>query len=139
MGSENNIYERLETVMNYKKVNRSKFAKMLEISNSQIGGMLKGSDFGISKLIAITKLFPEISTEWLLRGEGEMILRETDKPASIEEIERTYKQTIEELKEEITWLKEHARDLALILKTQNEPENEEKPLKKRSRKEKNVV
>ena len=108
------------------------------IDRGLVSKMLNGTKFGIDKLMQIINSFPEISMEWLLRGKGEMILRPEDSLQQSETIE-TYKQTINELKEENTWLKGHAKDLALILKTQNNPETDTSKSVKKGRRQKNIV
>lgn len=133
-----NIYTRLHKVVEYSDLSQNKFALKVGIDRGLVSKMLNGTKFGIDKLMQIINSFPEISMEWLLRGKGEMILRPEDSLQQSETIE-TYKQTINELKEENTWLKGHAKDLALILKTQNNPETDTSKSVKKGRRQKNIV
>ncbi len=69
---EGSIYDRLKELIAYSGLSQNKFAKKTSIDSGLMSNMLSGSRFGIDKLIQILNAFPEISSEWLLRGEGSM-------------------------------------------------------------------
>lgn len=73
----------LEELRKYKKFKtQTEFAEFLEITPQSISKWYKRNTFNIDIL---TKFFPEVSTEWLLTGEGEM-LKKQDAPISVSNI-----------------------------------------------------
>lgn len=73
----------LEELRKYKKFKtQTEFADFLEITPQSISKWYKRNTFNIDIL---TKFFPEVSTEWLLTGEGEM-LKKQDAPISVNNI-----------------------------------------------------
>ena len=114
------IYNRLKTLMRHAEIKNNKLADLIGVSSGQMSGMLKGSDFGISKLISIANQFPNINAEWLLRGKGEMILREGEAPATTEEIERVYKEMLDERDKREKSLLETIGNLSITTHNQSE-------------------
>ena len=68
------IYERVKKIMEYKKVSANALSKLLGMPQTTVNNYIKGSR-GISfELIeGLAKLYPDISYEWLLTGEGQML------------------------------------------------------------------
>ena len=64
------MIERILQIIEYKKLNKFQFYKLTGLSN---GFLDKVKDIGGSKIDLILKTFPDISTEWLLTGTGEML------------------------------------------------------------------
>lgn len=116
MGSKENIYDRIEMILDYKKIKKGQLAKRLDISNGQISGMLKGSDFGISKLIAIVELFPEINGHWLLTGKGDILIKNSSQN------QKELKSEIERLSRELA---ESQKDVIYLLRKLKELEAKE--------------
>ncbi len=102
--NEETIYDRLKKLITHSGLSQNKFAKKTGIDSGLMSNMLNGSRFGIDKLIQILNSFPEISSEWLLRGDGEILIN-TDAEnytAKINNLERQIKnqdkgKTIEKL------------------------------------------
>lgn len=66
-----NVKERLLKFLEYKKMTQLEFTQRIGVASSYIGAMRKSiSD---DKIMRIRKEFPELSTSWLLYGEGEML------------------------------------------------------------------
>lgn len=67
------IYERLNTFLDYKNLNTSKFEQACGLSNgsaSKLSENTRRSTFG-----KISEAFPDLNIEWLKSGEGDMVLR----------------------------------------------------------------
>jgi transcriptional regulator with XRE-family HTH domain len=68
------MLQRLKEFIDYKKLKVSTFEKKVGMSNASISKPLKsGGTIGADKLENIVQIFPELNTEWLLTGKGEMI------------------------------------------------------------------
>lgn len=72
-----NDSERLKAVINYKRISTNKFAKAIGLASQKLYAIKKG-DYGITSETAdaITRKFKEINYEWLINGEGEMIIHD---------------------------------------------------------------
>ncbi|MFM6982660.1 MAG: helix-turn-helix domain-containing protein [Chitinophagaceae bacterium] len=70
---ENRILE----VFQHSKLTRIEFADRLKISNAVLSHISSGRNKASTELVlAILKEFPEISTDWLLLGQGEMLRKD---------------------------------------------------------------
>lgn len=70
---ENRILE----IFLHSKLSRMEFAERLKISNAVLSHISSGRNKASTELVlAILKEFPEISTDWLLLGQGEMIRKD---------------------------------------------------------------
>ncbi|MGQ2108053.1 S24 family peptidase [Ornithobacterium rhinotracheale] len=66
--------------MNHKTLGVNKIAEILDFSGSQVSNIKNGKVFGTDKLFKILNTFPDLSAEWLLLGEGEMLKTEREVP-----------------------------------------------------------
>jgi transcriptional regulator with XRE-family HTH domain len=83
MVEEITISSRLGKFIESMDFSQNEFAKSVGISSPLISQMLnKNSNFGIDTLKKIIDAFPQLNTEWLIKGEGEMILS-TQSPVSL--------------------------------------------------------
>ena len=64
------MINRILQFIDYKGINKSNFYKSTGLSN---GFLDKVKDIGVSKLELILKNYPELSTEWLIFGTGNML------------------------------------------------------------------
>lgn len=108
------INQRIMQVVEYSKLNKFQFAQRAGMSTTPLY-MVENND-GLPNFTTISKIlaaFPNISAEWLLRGEGEMILKAP--AANLEAIveELTFKN--DALKEENKRLHNIVEQLALSL------------------------
>lgn len=68
------ILDRIKEYIDYKGISIAAFEKSIGMSNASFGKCLKkGGAIGTDKLENILNIYPEISTNWLLTGQGEMI------------------------------------------------------------------
>ena len=69
-----NIFSRIRQFVDYKGISNNEFGREIECSSGQIAQMLTyEKNFGIDKLLKIVSKYPEISLEWLLTGDGNML------------------------------------------------------------------
>ena len=66
------IKERTYEFIRIKGLTVKKFEELCGLSNGYVSSMRKG--FGTDKLNNVLKIFPELNREWLLYGEGEMLV-----------------------------------------------------------------
>lgn len=82
------IKERFDAFISYKGLSRRRFQNIIEVSNSYIQNISKGISNEVLNRISIR--FPELNIDWLVRGEGEMIIGEEqkkqDKAVSIQNV-----------------------------------------------------
>ena len=68
---ESTVKERLNSFIDYKNITREKFCKIISVSPGYIGTIVESIPPVV--VLRISKLFPELNTEWLLTGNGEML------------------------------------------------------------------
>jgi phage repressor protein C with HTH and peptisase S24 domain len=82
---ETTIKERLVRFIKYKRLSQKRFEEAVGLSNGYVNNISKG--IGAEKLQRILGSFPELNQDWLLTGEGEMLL--AGKPENTDEEEAT--------------------------------------------------
>jgi transcriptional regulator with XRE-family HTH domain len=81
---EHSVKQRLMQFLKYKKLSQGKFERACNLSNGYINNFK--NSIGAEKLQNIFSAFPELNKDWLLSGEGEMLVSETPTEEKIEEI-----------------------------------------------------
>lgn len=76
------IKERFDAFIKYKSLSRRKFQDAIGVSNSYIQNISKGISYEVLNRISIQ--YPELDTNWLLTGVGEMLQSEERKNKMIE-------------------------------------------------------
>jgi len=74
------IKDRTLTFINSIGITKKEFERRCDLSNGYLNAMRKG--FGGDKLNNVLAAFPELNREWLLYGEGEMLLNAFSRPAA---------------------------------------------------------
>jgi phage repressor protein C with HTH and peptisase S24 domain len=73
------IFSRIKEIINYNGISNNEFGRNIGCSSAQITQMLTHEkNFGIDKLLKILSAYPELSSDWLLTGNGPM-LRKTNR------------------------------------------------------------
>lgn len=81
---ENTVGLRIETVRKYTGLNTSEFAEKIGVIRTQLYRYKKGEQSPSYDLInKILTLFPDISPQWLMLGQGEMLISQKDTPVGI--------------------------------------------------------
>lgn len=78
------IKSRTYLFVNHKGLTIKKFEELCGLSSGYVSSMRKG--FGREKLNNVLTAFPDLNREWLLYGEGKMLVSETPTEEKIEEI-----------------------------------------------------
>ena len=78
------IKSRTYLFVNHKGLTMKKFEELCGLSSGYVSSMRKG--FGRGKLDNVLTAFPDLNREWLLYGEGEMLVSETPTEEKFEEI-----------------------------------------------------
>lgn len=76
------IKDRLLAFLNNQKISQRKFEMNIDVSNGYINNLRK--TVGADKIHRIHSAYPELNIDWLLTGEGEMLV--TDEPQPTPEI-----------------------------------------------------
>lgn len=76
--------ERTLRFIAYKGLSVKKFEEMCGLSNGYVNSMKSG--YGSNKLLQVLRAFPELNRDWLVYGEGEMLVESV----TIESLPDTY-------------------------------------------------
>lgn len=72
---EKQIYQRITDYIRMKRIKPAELARILGISSTNVYGYLQGTSKAPMSFVALfLESFPDVSAEWLLRGNGEMLL-----------------------------------------------------------------
>lgn len=69
---ETTVKERLLSFLKYKRLTQAEFTRRIETSSTYVSAIRKG--ISPSKLKKICEIFPDLNRDWLVYGEGEMLL-----------------------------------------------------------------
>ncbi len=68
-----NVKEKILIFVQSIGLSKAEIARQLGISKSNFVGEAMSSDLNVSMVIKFCQLYPQVSAEWLLRGEGSML------------------------------------------------------------------
>lgn len=78
---ENVVYHRVNEVLSNKQVSVNTLSKLAGMAQTTLNNQLRGERaLSVLVVVKILEIFPDISDEWLLRGEGEMYKSNSDSP-----------------------------------------------------------
>ena len=104
-----NTLKRIKQYIDYKGITNQNFEKLIGFSNGAFASQLKNNrTIGVDKLENILIAFPELNPEWLLTGNGEMIITKSKKNV----IEKNYNKNYNENYNEPNVKKTYAIELA---------------------------
>lgn len=82
---ENSVNERVRTLIDYKELSDNKFAQMIGVGQKLLSNMfIRGTEPSSKTISSILNTFQDISAEWLLRGEGDMLISEKNTNCKID-------------------------------------------------------
>lgn len=81
---ETTVKGRLLRFLKSKRVTQSEFTRMMGVSPTYVGAMRKSMPE--TRVMQMTKLFPDLNRDWLLYGEGEMLIDKDDSRIAQKEI-----------------------------------------------------
>lgn len=71
------IYQRIMAILEDKQLSVNAFSKMVNMSQTTLNTQLKGERTLSANVVAkVLETFPEVSSEWVMRGEGSMYRKE---------------------------------------------------------------
>ena len=74
---EQTVKQRLISFLKFKNLSQAKFEKAIGVSNGFVNNISKG--IGADKLQRILSIYPELNTDWLITGKGEMLNQDSPK------------------------------------------------------------
>lgn len=78
---ESLIIQRISSILDHNKVTKQNLANEINMNQTALGRQIKGEQALSAKLIeGFLHVFPDISAEWLLRGEGDMYKSNSGSP-----------------------------------------------------------
>lgn len=85
MDKKSTLKDKILQFIEYQGIKKQEFFEITGIASSNFKGANINSELGGEKLVKILTTYPELSADWLLRNEGEM-LRSSDFDAQTEKI-----------------------------------------------------
>lgn len=83
------LHERLNEVLRYSGLSVRAFSIKCGINQPTLDRQIKGlRGISIETIVSVLRAFPEISSEWLMRGEGEMLIQNKPNSAELERIDK---------------------------------------------------
>ena len=144
---ESIVKQRLMQFIEIRGLSVSRFEKMCNLSNGYLNKLRNAP--GLNKLEDILRAFPNLNREWLLHGEGEMLITETPTEEKFEEISPVVpavnecldcrilqvrleekQATIDSLREQLDQAQDANRELLALLKQTIVPAESEQQKKK---------
>lgn len=85
------VLQRIKEVLELKSNSETQFAKLIGVNQKTINQQFRGERaLSLDTVLAVASAFEDISMEWLIRGEGEMI-KEAEKKSEDNKITQCYK------------------------------------------------
>ncbi|PHN06831.1 helix-turn-helix domain-containing protein [Flavilitoribacter nigricans] len=73
------INQRIKGIIDYYQLEQQEFAEKIGVSESTISVTVRNiKPVGAKVVFNILREFPDVSCEWLIRGDGEMLLRKSE-------------------------------------------------------------
>ncbi len=123
MDSNLTIKEKILSFLESQGIRKVEFFEAAGIQSSNFKGRNMQSQPGGDMIVKILTLYPQLSAEWLLRGNGGMLINSIEEPIQAQEHEQAQVQgsqaidklltTIQEQAQEIGKLKEQVRQLTI--------------------------
>ena len=85
---EENVKDRLLLFLKNKRINNSEFGRMFDVSTAYVSSIRKS--ISPEMLDKLRSRFPELSIEWLLTGDGQMINNTIQRKSDSDELYYTY-------------------------------------------------
>lgn len=88
---ENPIIQRIKLILEEKNLSENAFSLYCDISRAALNTAInRNTDLKFSTIAKILAAFPDVSAEWLMRGEGEMIrIKNDEKTVNITNVHRS--------------------------------------------------
>jgi plasmid maintenance system antidote protein VapI len=120
---EDSVFERFILLYKQRCKSVTEFSKIIGVPQTTLNSQINGSrSLSLESVIAVLKSFPEVSSEWLLRGDGDMTAHVSvpqhsdDDLRTIRQLEQQNERLEREnclLNDRVEWLNEYNRKLIL--------------------------
>lgn len=81
---ENVVYQRVNEILADKQVSVNALSKLVGMAQTTLNTQLRGERaLSVFVVVKLLEVFPDISAEWLLRGEGEMYRNNSEQKKEI--------------------------------------------------------
>ena len=81
---ENVVYQRVNEILADKQVSVNALSKLVGMAQTTLSTQLRGERaLSVFVVVKLLEVFPDISAEWLLRGEGEMYRNNSEQKKEI--------------------------------------------------------
>lgn len=94
---ETSVKERLIRYLDYSKLSKSEFGRRIGVSSAFVSSMRKSIQ--PDKIEAIIREFPDLNISWLMTGEGDMIIKDSQPGSTADFLGNAKKPINEELKQ----------------------------------------
>lgn len=112
------MIERIKTLIAYLGLSTRAFAIKCGLRQNTLSNQLNGMrELSLSTVAAILDAYPEVSAEWLMRGDGQMLIQPNDSSVEVIRINKlvdtitTLQETINAKSEQIATLTERIKQL----------------------------
>lgn len=83
------LHERLNEVLKYSGLSVRAFANKCGINQPTLDRQIKGlRGISLETIVSVVHAFPEISSEWLMRGKGQMFIQNVDNTFENEKVNK---------------------------------------------------
>lgn len=112
------MVERIKSLISFLGLSTRAFAIKCGLRQNTLSNQLNGMrELSLSTVVAIINAYPEVSSEWLMRGSGQMILQKEDNSVEMERVNKlvdtitTLQDTINAKSDQIATLTERIKQL----------------------------
>lgn len=122
------VLERIKSFINHSSLSKSAFASSIKMEQTTVNNQLLGKrSISIDLILSILEAYPDISSEWLLRGAGSMFKEENSYyPSALGEENDKYGVSVQKLKEKIISLEAENKVLRELVGLKEKEKKSEK-------------
>ncbi|MDF2455232.1 MAG: hypothetical protein K0R51_1225 [Cytophagaceae bacterium] len=100
------VGERIDSYLKLKGIGINQLGRLTNTSGTQIVNIIKGKKFGLDKIYILLQVLPDLSPNWLLFGEGEMLKESDAKLTALDKViseNESLKKEIEHLRTQLSY------------------------------------
>nr|DAM47476.1 MAG TPA: SOS-response transcriptional repressor [Bacteriophage sp.] len=117
---EDIVKHRLQVILEKNGCNPTQFAKAYKLNQKTVNNQINSTtQLSASIILLMLDMFPEVSAEWLLRGKGEMFLKEESRESAVPS-QQSESEDVQFMRERIISLESENRVLREMLGLQRD-------------------
>ena len=100
------VGERIDSYLKLKGIGINQLGRLTKTSGTQIVNIIQGKKFGLDKIYLLLEVLPDLSPNWLLFGEGEMLKESDVKVTALDKVineNESLKKEIENLRTQLSY------------------------------------